>query len=115
MEYDLLSGQFLNVQLGPSKNNDKTYVTTYLETVKKNDLYLRNLGYFDLGDLQSIHDKEAYYISRLKLNTRIYIKNPEPEFFNNGTIKEQTKYIRLDMVQIMSGLTPGEKIGIPEA
>lgn len=27
LEYDLLSGQFLNVQLGPGKNNDKTYGT----------------------------------------------------------------------------------------
>ena len=35
LEYDLLSGQFLNVQLGPGKNNDKTYGTTCLETVKK--------------------------------------------------------------------------------
>lgn len=95
LEYDLLNSQFLNVQLGPGKNNDKTYGTTCLETVKKNDLCLRDLGYFDLGDLQSIHDKEAYYISRLKPNTRIYIK--------------------LDMVQIMSGLTAGETIEIPEA
>ncbi len=78
LEYDLLSGQFLNVQLGPGKNNDKTYGTICLETVEADDLCLRDLGYFDLGDLQTIHDKEAYYISRLKLNTRIYIKNPEP-------------------------------------
>ena len=33
LEYDLLSGQFLNVQLGPGKNNDKTYGTISLETV----------------------------------------------------------------------------------
>ncbi|MGG0412143.1 IS4 family transposase [Peribacillus simplex] len=115
LEYDLLSGQFLNVQLGPGKNNDKTYGTICLETVEKGDLCLRDLGYFDLGDLQAIHDKDAYYISRLKLNTRIYIKNPEPEFFNNGTIKKQTEYIKLDMAQIMSGLTSGETMEIPEA
>ncbi|MGJ3193577.1 IS4 family transposase [Peribacillus frigoritolerans] len=115
LEYDLLSGQFLNVQLGPGKNNDKTYGTICLETVEKGDLCLSDLGYFDLGDLQAIHDKDAYYISRLKLNTRIYIKNPEPEFFNNGTIKKQTEYIKLDMAQIMSGLTPGETMEIPEA
>lgn len=84
LEYDLLSGQFLNVQLGTGKNNDKTYGTTCLETVEKGDLCLRDLGYFDLRDLQAIHDKNAYYISRLKLNSRIYIKNPDPEFFNNG-------------------------------
>ena len=89
LEYDLLSGQFLNVQLGPGKNNDKTYGTICLETVEKGDLCLRDLGYFDLSDLQAIHDKKAYYISRLKLNTRIYIKNPEPEYFNNGTLKSK--------------------------
>ncbi|AMM95803.1 transposase (plasmid) [Peribacillus simplex] len=115
LEYDLLSGQFLNVQVGPGKNNDKTYGTICLETVEKGDLCLRDLGYFDLGDLQAIHDKEAYYISRLKLNTRIYIKNPDPEFFNNGTVKKQTEYIQLDMTQMMSSLTSGETLEITEA
>ncbi len=115
LEYDLLSGQFLNVQLGTGKNNDKTYGTICLETVEADDLCLRDLGYFDLGDLQTIHDREAYYISQLKLNTRIYIKNPEPEYFNNGTLKKQTEYIQLDMTQMLSGLIPGETLEIPEA
>lgn len=99
LEYEL-SGQFLNVQLGPGKNNDKTYGTICLETVEAGDLCLHDLGYFDLGDLQAIHDKEDYYILRLKLNTRIYIKNHEPEYFNNGTLKKQTEYIQL--VQFLS-------------
>jgi hypothetical protein len=115
LEYDLLSGQFLNVQLGPGKNNDKTYGTTCLETVEKGDLCLRDLGYFDLRDLQAIHHKEAYYISRLKLNTRIYIRNPEPEYFKNGTLKKQTEYIQLDMAQIMKELEPDETMEISEA
>ena len=33
LEYDLLSGQFLNVHVGPGKNNDKTYGTICLQTV----------------------------------------------------------------------------------
>ncbi len=115
LEYDLLSGQFLNVQLGPGKNNDKTYGTTCLESVEAGDLCLRDLGYFDLQDLQAIHGKEAYYISRLKLNTRIYIKNPEPEYFKNGTLKKQTEYIQLDMAHIMKELEPGETMEILEA
>ena len=86
-----------------------------LETVEADDLCSRDLGYFDLGDLQTIHDKEAYYISRLKLNPRIYIKNPEPEYFNNVTLKKQTEYIQLDVTQIISGLIPGETMEIPEA
>ena len=43
LEYDLLSGQFLNVQLGPGKNNDKTYGTDCLESVEAGDLCLRDL------------------------------------------------------------------------
>lgn len=79
------------------------------------DLCLRDLDYFDLGDLQAIHDKEAYYFLRLKLKTRIYTKNPEPEYFNNGTLKKQTEYIQIDMKQMMSGPPPGETMEIPEA
>lgn len=97
LEYDLLSGQFLNVQVGPGKNNDKTNGTNCLETVEAGDLCLRDLGYFDLGDLQTIHDKRAYYISRLKLNTRIYIKNPEPEYFNNGMLKTVNSILRFKL------------------
>lgn len=95
LEYDLLSGQFLNVQLGSGKNNDKTYGTICLETIEKGNLCLRDLGYFDLRDLQAFHDKKAYFISRLKLNTRIYIKNSDPEFFNNGTVKNKRNTSRL--------------------
>ncbi|MDQ0273981.1 hypothetical protein J2S17_005942 [Cytobacillus purgationiresistens] len=51
----------------------------------------------------------------MKLNTRIYIMNPHPEFFNNGTLKKQTEYIQVDMKQIMSSLNPGENLEIPEA
>ena len=64
-----------------------------------------------MRDLQAIHEKEAYYISRLKLNTRIYIKNPEPEYFKNGTMKKQTEYIQLDMAQMMTELEPAETPG----
>ena len=115
LEYNLLSGQLLNLQLGPGKNNDKTYGTICLETVEAGDLCLRDLGYFDLVDLQTIHDIGAYYISRLQLNTCIYIKTPEPEYFNNGTLKKQTEYIQLDMTQMLSDLIPDETMEIYEA
>ena len=115
LEYDVLSGQFLHVHVGPGKNNDKTYGTICLQTVEAGDLCLRDLGYFDLGDLQAIHEKKAYYISRLKLNTRIYIKNPAPETFKNGTLKKHTEYIQLDMAQLMATLMPGQTMEIEEA
>ncbi|TPH16206.1 transposase, partial [Brevibacillus laterosporus] len=66
LEYDLLSGQFLHVEAGPGKQNDRTYGSICLETVQKNDLCIRDLGYFDLQDFEHMDMRGAYYISRLK-------------------------------------------------
>ncbi|HDR3493862.1 TPA: IS4 family transposase [Bacillus wiedmannii] len=114
LEYDLLSGQFLHVHVGSGKHNDKTYASTCLTFLKPNDVCIRDLGYFDLKDLHTISECGAYFISRLKLNTRIYQKNKEPEYFQNGTIKKHSEYIQLDMEQFIEQLQPGETYEIPE-
>ncbi len=74
LEYDLLSGQFLHIHTGPGKQHDRTYGSLCVPTITANDLCIRDLGYFHLKDLQHIQDKKAYYISRIKSNTRIYQK-----------------------------------------
>lgn len=115
LEYDLLSGKFLYVYVGEGRENDKTFGSTSLKTIQPKDLYIRDLGYFDLHDLQKVHDKGAYYVSRLKLNSRIYRKNDEPEYFRNGTVKKGTLYIQLDMEELMNQLPPGQTLEISEA
>ena len=92
LEYDLHSGQFLNFQIGPGKNNDKTFGTECLDTLRPSDLCIRDLGYFSLEDLDQMDQRGAYYISRLKLNHTVYVKNPFPEYFRNGTVKAITVY-----------------------
>ncbi|MDZ5608098.1 IS4 family transposase [Bacillus pseudomycoides] len=114
LEYDLLSGQFLHIHVGSGKHNDKTYAPTCLTSLQPNDVCIRDLGYFDLKDLHTIEECNAYFISRLKLNTRIYQKNKEPEYFQNGTIKKHSEYIQLDMEQFIDQLQSGETYEIPE-
>jgi hypothetical protein len=115
LEYDLLSGEFLHVDVGPGKQNDKTYGTICLQTVQPKDLCIRDLGYFDLKDLDKVDEKGAYYISRLKLNTRIYQKNDHPEVFKNGVIKKQSEYILLDLENMLLQLKPGETYELSDA
>ncbi|MED1597870.1 MULTISPECIES: IS4 family transposase [Bacillus] len=114
LEYDLLSGQFLHVHVGAGKHNDKTYGSTCLKSLQPQDVCIRDLGYFDLNDLHTIDEHGAYFISRLKLNTRIYQKNKDPEYFQNGTIKKHSEYIQLDMEQFIDQLQSGETYEIPE-
>ncbi|QWG51192.1 IS4 family transposase [Bacillus mycoides] len=117
LEYDLLSGQFLHIHTGPGKEHDRTYGSLCAPTVTANDLCIRDLGYFHLKDLQYIQDKEAYYISRIKSNTRIYQKNPNPDYFQDGRIKKGTEYIQIDMdmEMVMNSLQPGQTCEIADA
>ncbi|MCD2338427.1 IS4 family transposase [Bacillus cereus] len=115
LEYDLHSGQFLNFQVGPGKNNDKTFGTKCLDTLRPGDLCLRDLGYFSLEDLDQMDQRGVYYISRLKLNHTVYMKNPFPEYFRSGTVKKQSQYIQVDLEHIMNTLKPGQTYEIKEA
>lgn len=115
LEYDLLSGQFLHIHTGPGKQHDQTYGSSCVPTVKANDLCIRDLGYFHLKDLQHIHDKKAYYISRFKSNTHIYQKNLNPGYFQDGRIKKGTQYIQLDMEKLMNSMQPGQTYEITDA
>ncbi|MED3496902.1 IS4 family transposase, partial [Bacillus thuringiensis] len=115
LEYDLHSGQFLNFQIGPGKNNDKTFGTECLDTLRPGDLCIRDLGYFSLEDLDQMDQRGTYYISRLKLNTNVYVKNPSPEYFKNGSLKKQSEYIQIDVQQILKQLQPGETFELKHA
>ncbi|ARC27473.1 MULTISPECIES: IS4 family transposase [Bacillus cereus group] len=115
LEYDLHSGQFLNFQVGPGKNNDKTFGTDCLDTLRPGDLCIRDLGYFSLEDLDQMDQRGVCYISRLKLNHTVYMKNPFPEYFRNGTVKKQSQYIKIDLEHIMNTLKPGQTYEIKEA
>ncbi|EEM55940.1 IS231-related transposase [Bacillus thuringiensis serovar monterrey BGSC 4AJ1] len=57
LEYDLLSGQFLHVEVGPGKQNDVNYGKEVQHTVDLQDLCIRDLGYFSLIDLDAIQKK----------------------------------------------------------
>jgi hypothetical protein len=108
LEYDLHSGQFLNFQVEPGKNNDKTFGTECLATLRPGDLCIRDLGYYSLDDLDQMDQRGVYYISRLKLNNMVYIKNEFPEYFRNGTVKKQSQYIKVDLEHTMNTLKPGQ-------
>jgi hypothetical protein len=110
LEYDLHSGQFLNVDVGAGKKNDKTFGTTCLSTLRPGDLCIRDLGYFSLEDLDQMDQRGLSYVSRLKLNSRIYRKNPEPEYFQDGSLKKQSEYLPLDLEEIMNGMQLGETV-----
>ena len=91
----------------PGKNNDKTFGTDCLDALSPGDLCIRDLGYFSLKDLDQMDQRDVFYVSRLKLNNRVYVKNVSPEFFRDGTVKKQSLYVLLNLEDIMHQIKPG--------
>lgn len=57
----------------------------------------------------------VFYVSRLKLNNRVYVKNELPEFFRNGTVKKQSLYVLLSLEDMTHQIKPGDTYEIKNA
>jgi hypothetical protein len=79
-----------------------------------NDLCIRDLGYFCLEDFEEIEQRGAFYVSRLKLNVRVYEQNKEVEQFKDGKVKKQSLYKEIDLEAIMNRLQSGEMVELPD-
>ncbi len=56
---------------------DQKRAKTILDIVRKGDLIIRDLGYFDLDVFRKIGEKGAFYLSRYKHGTKIYLSLEE--------------------------------------
>jgi hypothetical protein len=71
-EFDLKTGKFLDLTITEAIRNDQQDAKETVEDVCKNDLVLRDLGYFSLPVLQKIKEKEAFFLSKLPSHLLVY-------------------------------------------
>lgn len=72
LRLDIISGNYLNCDLTSFKKHDATYAQDILRELKPNDLVLRDLGYSIYHVLDKIDKANAFYISRFKVNAKVY-------------------------------------------
>ena len=70
--FDYLSEVLVDVDFFAGNTPDQGLAGRLIPMLKKNDLVVRDLGYYTLGRLQEIEHKEAYYISRWKVDVAVY-------------------------------------------
>ena len=105
--YDLLSSQFFHVvQDGTCPDN--SYKNGFIEQVQKGDLHIRDLGYSNVLVLIEIDQARAYYLSRLKSQVTLYIKNELGELVEFDLETFLTK-IGDNVVEIELYLKKGDK------
>ena len=70
-------------------NSDKS---DYFTFIQPGDLIITDLGYFKTYNLRKIDELDAFYLSRLKLNTTIYVKD------------ENGNYIEVNLLELASSI-----------
>ncbi len=114
LEYELKTGRFMHIDVGPGKGNDNTFGSKIADTFRPKDLSLRDLGYFSLRDFKDLDDKKASYVSRLKPNVAVYIENEDVQYYKNGQMKKSTMYKRIDLSDIANDMAGGEILELKE-
>jgi len=74
-EFDLKTGKFLDLHITEAVRNDRQDARETAENVCKNDLILRDLGYFSVPVLQKIAENGAFFLSRLKSDVLVMDEN----------------------------------------
>ena len=69
--YDILSGSVIAHSLHAATEQDKTIGKDLMESVGPSDLVLRDMGYFSLDEFTLIEEREAFWLTRLPLNTGV--------------------------------------------
>jgi hypothetical protein len=102
LEYDLLSGEFMEIDVDHGVSNDAKYGQRRTQTLEAGELALRDLGYHYIADLERMTESGAFYISRIRWNTQVYLK------------EEDGEWALLNMEELTKNLKEGETLELPE-
>lgn len=105
---DLITGNILSLDISDGRKSDCNHLPFLENITKKDDLAIKDLGYYSFKHFKTIEKMDSYYLSRLKLNTSLYYKNPTPEKFKDGRIKKTSEYIKIDLLEEVAKLKENE-------
>lgn len=78
--YDLKSSHFFYV-IQEGINSDVKYENSFVDKIEKDDLIIKDMGYFNPQSFIELSNKQAYYLSRWKSNIEMYVKDQNDNFF----------------------------------
>lgn len=71
-EYNLLAASTLDLRLTSGTRNDQRDAKENTHDIRKDDLFLRDLGYATLGFMKQVIKGEAYFLNRLSPQISVY-------------------------------------------
>jgi hypothetical protein len=71
-EYDLKSGEIICLDITSGDRNDRKDAGETAHQIEKDDLVIRDLGYYSTPVLKGFSEKGAFFLSRLNCSTSVY-------------------------------------------
>jgi len=102
-EFDLKTGKFLDLNITGANRNDQHDATQTAENVCKEDLVIRDLGYFSTPVLKTFMKNEVFFLSRLHTLVLVYDANGEEIDFKKYFAKMKKHGIEKCEVQVLMG------------
>lgn len=70
--FEFIKGNMVQLEIGSSLQPDQKYVK-YLEIAQKGSLFITDLGYYCFSFLQNMKEKGAYFLTRYRFKTALYL------------------------------------------
>lgn len=75
--YEIIQKTIFSVELTDRRSPDQKLAQKHLDIIKKNDLWIRDLGFFDVTVLEKIDAMGAYFLSRLPASAHVYLNKED--------------------------------------
>jgi len=96
--YDLKNSKFFYL-FQNGKTPDNHAKNSFIDKVEANDIIIRDLGYFVINTFNEIDKKNAYFLSRLKSDIKVYKKDDNNELIELDLV-EYIKDMKVDIVEL---------------
>lgn len=89
--FSLMERKFRSIELCSATGNDSNYTPNIAEKLSIMDLIIFDLGFFNAVAFKEIETRGAFFLSRIKANTKFYI----------DSIKRKEQYTKVDIIEIL--------------
>jgi len=90
--FDYRSEQVVDIEFFSSHIPDQRLANRIVPFLQKDDLVVRDLGYFAVREIREIERQGSYYISRLKANVHVYESQEATNPIDFGKFMEQNAF-----------------------
>jgi IS4 transposase len=93
LNYNVTQNSIEKLEIASWNKSDAKFTGKIIPILKKNDLVLRDLGFFKIDRFKEIEKKKAYYVSRYFLSTTLYVNDEKVDLLEFLKSKKSYKII----------------------